>query len=944
MKNLALLFVVALACLFIASFPSKAANLKKFDKICDRNDLHRALERASTLSESRLVTRSFYHCMNEVHKENQSVQTSNAKNSKSKTESTQRDTKAPELVSLTIDQQYIDVNEGAEFIDLTLVVKEEGSGPDFAYVDFYSPDLDGNNQHISVYFEADKWNKTRNQNEYTQTRSVEITTNAIPGIWAISVNTISDKSFNYLNWISSDQLRNLGSSAEFEVANDAELDLSPPELIDLSYSLNDIDVTNGDVSLFFTATVKDYGSEPNYMYLSVSAPEDDIQDRNKTIFFDEHNGRGWEPAGEPDTYTMTRSITFRTTDPSGIWNIAFEYAEDKNGNQLNIYNANPNDPKFNFNFETQIVIINDKVLDLDAPKLRSLTFETIYNGAEPEQRKITVEVEEASDIEYMTLTFMSPSQDWQSNKHIDFKDWVRIGSSNRLRATETFDVAPSDETGIWPISINVDDTQDNYAYYDAYALTILGFDGYLLNQVDIDKLPDYQVSGDELVFTKVNEEIQSQFVISKRNLPEDTNQAFLVFELSDGLGLRSYSFQSESDVNVDCYNREGEDYFCYINAADKDWETIHFEVGAIVKEAASHNIRVELSYTDYSNPEVMKDNNVLIQQIDTPRMPAVAGDYNGDGRADIAFRLAKNATSYSQGSQTGNKQQFRFGRSSDIPVNGDFDGDGIIDVAVRRPSEATWYAKLSTSGEVLVSYVGEQNDDIPVPADYDGDGITDFAVRRPSTGQFIIQFSSNDSIYTKRFGVQINDIPVVADYDGDGKSDIAIRRPSNATWYILESSTDLIRKIRFGLQASDIPVPHDYDGDGKADIAIRREGSSSWFIFNSADENIERVYFGTFKGGIPAVGDYDGDGKADIALRRPATFEWRIRESNNNFEERIVEFGSSSQAIPTLAPMHIIMKMLEEQSAVNSAPAVDSSIVRELPETAVSTWSYEMSH
>ena len=77
-----------------------------------------------------------------------------------------------------------------------------------------------------------------------------------------------------------------------------------------------------------------------------------------------------------------------------------------------------------------------------------------------------------------------------------------------------------------------------------------------------------------------------------------------------------------------------------------------------------------------------------------------------------------------------------FGQKGDVPVPGDYDGDGRTDVAVFRPATATWYALLSSAGPGTAGANSEQEGDLPVPRDYDGDGKDDLAVsgRRPGSG------------------------------------------------------------------------------------------------------------------------------------------------------------------------------------------------------------------
>lgn len=245
----------------------------------------------------------------------------------------------------------------------------------------------------------------------------------------------------------------------------------------------------------------------------------------------------------------------------------------------------------------------------------------------------------------------------------------------------------------------------------------------------------------------------------------------------------------------------------------------------------------------------------------------VMGDYTGIGKAQhTLFRRSEPQAQWFIPGITG-PNGITFGAGGmDIPLLGDFNGDGRSDLAVYRPSTAQWFVQGVFPANGI--QFGATNLDLPVPADYYGTGTTTLAVFRPNTGQW---FVAGDGTPIK-LGQQ-GDTPVPADYDGDGKADLAVFEPAtstNPTRWLIRGSASGLQTVVYG-GAQDIPVPGDYDGFGRAQLAVFRPGSALWFIAGHPNP----IQYGGTKD-IPVPADYNGDGKIDIAVYRPSSGELYI--------------------------------------------------------------------
>lgn len=268
------------------------------------------------------------------------------------------------------------------------------------------------------------------------------------------------------------------------------------------------------------------------------------------------------------------------------------------------------------------------------------------------------------------------------------------------------------------------------------------------------------------------------------------------------------------------------------------------------------------------------------------------GEVLYDDAADISVFRPSDGTWWIRNSHIGTVSAVQFGLNGDTPVPGDYDGDGRTDIAVARdtPDGKIWYIQNSFDNTYTILQWGLTGDK-PVVGDYDFDGRVDLAVFRPGTGVWYVLKSSDGNFIIKEFGLS-NDIPVSGDFKGTPLgTDIAVFRPSNGTWYIL--NTDHTIFIPFGI-LGDKPVVADYDADGKSDTAVYRPSEGIWYVLRSRTGQIQTVQWG-FPDDIPMTGDYDNNANDldDFAVYRPSDGTWYILKAEGT-QTQFTQFGLGS--------------------------------------------------
>lgn len=285
----------------------------------------------------------------------------------------------------------------------------------------------------------------------------------------------------------------------------------------------------------------------------------------------------------------------------------------------------------------------------------------------------------------------------------------------------------------------------------------------------------------------------------------------------------------------------------------------------------------------------------------------VLGDYDGDGRSDLAVALvdrARGETPWLVRLSSGESPLFwTFSKPGDALVTGHFYGDGKVYPGLvwvrdaRMPLE--WYLMTPQGTELFIRY-GLPGDSIPNLGDLDCDGITDFIVTRNGRSNYYPGFKLwyvalsgyGGAVLEEVFGT-VNDRLYVADLDGDGCQEMVALRDGFYSWFGKKLFSSNISQVQWGLPG-DIPLlPQDLNGDGRADYIISRPtGNGQVGYVRYSDSEYTTFDLGQ-NTSIPMVGNFTGT--PGFAWAQRDTGFTGIRQNDGSVD--VFPFGIPTNAI-----------------------------------------------
>jgi hypothetical protein len=279
------------------------------------------------------------------------------------------------------------------------------------------------------------------------------------------------------------------------------------------------------------------------------------------------------------------------------------------------------------------------------------------------------------------------------------------------------------------------------------------------------------------------------------------------------------------------------------------------------------------------------------------------GDFNGDGKGDVAARDLNTGNWY-VGLSNGSRFVTTLWANWNPNVTwvdvqtGDFNGDGKADIIGRVLQTGQWWVGRSTGASFANSLwstwsTGATWVDVNV-RDLNGDGKSDVTGRWLEGGSWWTSLSIGSSFTTSLWSIWSTAVTwvdiQVGDFNGDNKSDVAGRVLQTGQWWTGLSTGTSFKTSLWTIWSTavtwvDVKVG-DFNGDGRADIIGRASEFGQWWVGISSGSGFSNRLWSTWSTGVTwvdvQVGDFNQDGKSDVAGRVLGSGQWWAGRSDGS--------------------------------------------------------------
>jgi type II secretory pathway component GspD/PulD (secretin) len=268
--------------------------------------------------------------------------------------------------------------------------------------------------------------------------------------------------------------------------------------------------------------------------------------------------------------------------------------------------------------------------------------------------------------------------------------------------------------------------------------------------------------------------------------------------------------------------------------------------------------------------------------VGTAPASVVVGDFNGDGKPDLAVvNKTDNTVSILLGNGDGT-----FGAATTFPtgmapiavVTSDFNGDGKLDLAVVNQTDDTVSILLGNGDGTFQTHVDYPTGTGPVAiavGEFNAmnNSNVDLAVVNKSANTVSLLFGNGDGTFGPKTDLAVGAAPsaiVVGDFNNDGFSDLAVTNSGGNTFSVVLGRGNGTFTAHNDFTTGNVPsaiAAADFNADGRLDVAVTNQTDNTLSIYPGNGDGTFSSVTNFDTGATPvalAVSDFNSDGLPDL--------------------------------------------------------------------------------